>query len=82
MGCLVQVFEHSGNALEDSWVEIREIAIISEVMFIIPSDLFREPRVNFFKWVLPAGKIITGGQDPYGWKANSCFNGKTYRVCS
>ena len=49
MGCLVQVFEHSGNALEDSWVEIREIAIIREVMFIIPSDLFREPRINLFK---------------------------------
>ena len=31
-------------------------------------------RENFFKWVKPAGKVPTGGQDPYGWKANSSFN--------
>ena len=47
------------------------------IQFLLFSHTF-----NFFKWVLPAGKISTGGQNPHRWKANSLFNGNTYRVRS
>ena len=47
------------------------------IQFLLFSHTF-----NFFKWVLPAGKISTGGQNPHRWKANSLFYGNTYRVCS
>ena len=47
------------------------------IQFLLFSHTF-----NFFKWVLPAGKISTGGQNPLCWKANSSFNRNPYRICS